>query len=220
MIGLGQLSLGYLVFRQTRPMTTAAIGVPPSIKKFWPLLLMGVFMVGNWIPYFLSRAEAQTSTENIEANVNNWSEDLGLSVQKQHPSPDLNFLYVVTLNNKTPVLVSRAKEKPQFLQLQITLTLAPEHEAALEKLSTEQIQHVADQVVLEAARTHVGYAMVKGPPRGIILDKGVPITSGLNEATFASYLDEMDSANVACRQTIILALAREQKELAQNKKTK
>lgn len=90
------------------------------------------------------------------------------------------------------------------------MILSPEHQAILSKLTKEQAADVTEEVTLELARSKIGYT-ITGPPPGqmqtVLLQRSVPITSGLTEATFGGYLDEMDSAISLVRLATTLALA-------------
>jgi len=57
-IGLGQLFLAWIALRKVPSMAPTA-SLPTSIqqsivKRYWPIVVIGVLMVGAWIPYFLN----------------------------------------------------------------------------------------------------------------------------------------------------------------------
>ena len=157
----------------------------------------------------LSKEQPQTTTENVDANIRAWADSLGMGVTR-FQLPDAYFALGITLKNGNQVVIGRVKERPSYLEIQSSLILSPEHQAILSKLTKEQAADVTEEVTLELARSKIGYT-ITGPPPGqmqtVLLQRSVPITSGLTEATFGGYLDEMDSAISLVRLATTLALA-------------
>jgi hypothetical protein len=158
----------------------------------------------------LFKQQPETTTENVEANIKAWADSLGVGIPRV-TVPDTYFSEVITLKNGNQIVVARAKERGGYLQIQSTLVLAPEHQAILAKLTREQVADVTEEVTLELARARMGYT-ISGPQGGyqmqnIFLQRSVPITNNLTEATFGGYMDEMDSAIALVKLATTLALA-------------
>jgi hypothetical protein len=152
----------------------------------------------------LSRPKPQTTTDNVEANIKTWADDLSLSVQKQ---TDNNFSFVVGIGlpSGRMVQVGKPKQRDRYLQFQGNMALGPEHLAFLKKMTLPQMERVSDEINLEMARSKIGFLIVGTPFKGIVVTKGVPITSSLTEDSFAASLDEIDSSMLLAREAIRLA---------------
>jgi hypothetical protein len=155
----------------------------------------------------LAKETPQTTAENIEPNIRAWSDQFSLGIQKQ-ADDNFDFAYAISLHSGRTVLVGRPKVRDRYLQFQGNVTLAPEHEAAVQKLSLSQQQRLADEINLEMARNKIGFAFIGPPFKGIRVSKGVPITSNLTEDSFAASLDEIDSSILLARESLRLAFFR------------
>jgi hypothetical protein len=117
---------------------------------------------------------------------------------------------VVTLPDGNPLMVFRGKEKPGFLQMQCALVLSSEHLAMLSKLSKEQADDAMQEIVLEMARSRIGYIMqtaLASPllngqmtttkpailQQTILVTKPLAISGDLGEASFGDRVNELDS---------------------------
>ena len=204
-----------------------------DLARYWVVCAAGLAVLWvattGYVPF--SKRQPQTTADNIEANVRKWADSLGLGITRmpQQSLPTGQRLYfgiVVTLTNKNPLSVFRSEEKPGYLQIQCPLVLSPEHLAMLDKLTKDEADAATQEVLLELARTKVGFTMATatGPlqqggaepattqpivlQQTIILMKGVPIGNDLTEATFAQYLNEIDSAVLLVRASTALTLQR------------
>ena len=174
----------------------------------------------------LSKLKPPITPSNIESYVRQWYDSLGLGIAKMPVTPDADFGFNITLKNGNRIVVGVAKERPNYLQYQTLVALTPEQQTALARLNQAQANRVTQEVVLELARSRVAYtiggplimiqqgaqlaAQVPGlqigtPMSTIILGRGVPM-SHLDEAKFAGYVDEMDSAMSVAGAAVALAL--------------
>ena len=152
------------------------------------------------------------TTENLEQHVRGWANDLGMGVNDGPVATNAYFTDIVTQKNGRPVMVVQAKERAKFLQIESTLTLSPEHQVIFEKLSPEEKNAVTQEVMVEMARSRIGYEVLSDPQghqpmAGVHLMKGVPIDQ-LTQASFVGNLDELDSAVSLVRAATELALIR------------
>ena len=153
----------------------------------------------------LSRPD--TTPENVEKNIRKWLDNFGLASKKE-VDPLSYFVLGITLANGNPILVARVKAKDRYLTFQMTLALAPEHQAIIERMNDPQRERVMEELILELGRSRIGHS-IQGPPfKGVILLKAVPITPNYTEGSFAASLDEMDSALNVARIAIRLAISR------------
>jgi len=157
----------------------------------------------------LSRALPETAPDNVEGNVRSWIDDFRLNVQKLDEAQTF-FTYAITLKNGTLVFVRRYRDArgQHYITFQAGVHLSTEHQSILATFTPEEAQRVSEEVLLEAARSRVGYELEGPPLRGVNIVKAVPITANLTEDSFSGYLDEMDSALSACKAAIILAISR------------
>jgi hypothetical protein len=179
----------------------------------------------------LAHQQSPTTPENIEANVRKWADSLGLGITRlpqSIPGQEIYFGVTVTLGNGNQLTVFRNKDKSGYLQIQCPLVLAPEHLAILNKLTKDEASSATQEVLLELARTKVGFQIMtaSGQPiipsgaltaqpivlqQAIVLMEGVPIAD-LTEATFAQHIDEIDSAIALVRASTALTLQRYSRE--------
>jgi hypothetical protein len=156
----------------------------------------------------LSMQQPETTAANVETNIRAWADNINLGVTKEQPGQDYDFLYLITLRSGGTVLVGRAKRRESYIQFQANVTVSKDHRDLLAKLSKDQQDRVVQETALELARFRVGYGMAGPPLSGVLLTKAVPITTGLTEATFIGYLDEMDDAIELSEESIVLSIER------------
>ena len=96
----------------------------------------------------LSTQQPQTTPENVEANLRAWSDDARLGVTRAPTAQGMYFALAVTLQNGNKIIVGRANERPNDIQVQSALVLAPEQQAALAKLTKEQADDVTAEITL------------------------------------------------------------------------
>jgi hypothetical protein len=191
----------WLKSKQSRWATPLLYGV----SAFAAVLLISYVLVGRGL---LSKEQPETTPENVETNIRSWADNLGLGVAKQESGADNYFLYLIALHSGRVVYVGRTKSRPNYIQFQSNVTVSKEHQELLSKLSEERRNMVIQETLLELARSRIGYE-IPGPKFTVVmLTKSVPITSGLTEATFGGYLDEMDSAMALSIEAIVLSIER------------
>lgn len=168
-----------------------------GLAAFTLVLIVGFVLTGR--PPLSPPPEGVTP-ENIEANIKTWADHLAMSLERQN-APDADFFsYLGRVHQDDPLEIFRAKEKPGYLQLRATLTLSPEHRAALAKLSERDATNFIDQLNLDVARFKMTVAMgvtfdARRQPLDIslLIQKAIPIHN-LNEGFFADQFDEVTSA--------------------------
>jgi hypothetical protein len=189
-------------------------------------LLYGIVTVASlaviWFTFtgrslFSTAHSAEVTPENVEENLKTWADHLAMSLERQAPSDTKFFAYIGRAGGpRDPVEISRVKEKPGYLQLNATISLSPEHQAALSKLSKQDSTKFINELGLEMARLKMGASLgiaanIKREPiqLTVALQKAVPI-SNLNEGYFAERFDEMTGAMAQVRAITNLALATQQ----------
>lgn len=144
-----------------------------------------------------SKRVAQTTVENLEANIRSWLDSFHLSAKSQ-PADAAHFLIFVTMNSGHGVLLARFKSSERYLTVQGRIVLSPEHQQAMDAMTVAARNRTVGEIALELSRARVGHTFEAPPLRAIGLSKGILITSALTEQQFASMLDDMDlSINVA-----------------------
>lgn len=180
-----------------------------GIVAFTAVLIIGYVLTGRPV---LSRQQPQVTSENIEANVKRWSENLGMSVERTNRQ-DAFFSYTMRLYNGDPVEIFRGKDKPGYLQFMSTISVAAEHQAILAKLSEVQSEKMIQELNLEVARANLGCSFgVSGTQNAksgtrfltaVFLQRGVPLEN-LNEGYFGVNFDEVTRGVELVRAVILL----------------
>jgi hypothetical protein len=142
----------------------------------------------------------EVNAENVEENLKVWADHLAMSLERQPPAEANFFSYLARVHSGDPIYVSRAKEKPGYIQLKATINLSPEHQALLVKLSKPESTKLINELGLEMTKLKMTAALDiaangKGDPiqLGAVLQKAVPIPD-LNEGSFASNFDDVVAA--------------------------
>jgi hypothetical protein len=177
------------------------------------VLTVIVFAAIGYKP-FAKPKPPEITNENVEEHVRAWAVDLGMAVSPGPSAPEFFFTDTVTLKNTLPIVVGRAKDKTEFLQFQSPLSISPEHQAALAKMTVEEANIMMQEILLELARSKVGYTMVGGATmqqsplaiQGIMIQATLPIASNINEGMFSAKLDEVNAGVTIARATVILTL--------------
>jgi hypothetical protein len=167
---------------------------------------------------FSFKQSVEITNDNVESHIKAWANDLGMAVSPAPSTPDVFFNDAITLKGGNVVAVARAKDKSGFLQFQSPLVIAPEHQAALAKLTVEEANIVMEEILLELARSKIGYVFVGGPQtagtqqaiglQSIVVQSTLPIAGNINEAMFSAKIDEIIEGLTIARATVILTLAR------------
>jgi hypothetical protein len=77
--------------------------------------------------------------------------------------------------------------RPGYLQFQSTISIGPEHRAALAALNASQATEIVQEVQLELSRVNVGYGVAMSDPQhleAVIVNRS-PVISGMTEGSFA-----------------------------------
>jgi hypothetical protein len=168
---------------------------------------------------FSFRQPTATSIDNVEENIKKWTYDLGFAISPAPSSADYYFAETVTLKNGLIIAVGRMKERPGFLQLDSVLSVAPEHQTALTKLTVAEANIVSQEVLLELARSRVEYAMTLTPGsqqqgvqpilalQNITIIKPLPVNN-LTEGAYLDALSEVEADITMARAALVLSLAR------------
>ena len=155
--------------------------------------------------------------ENCEEHIKVWADHLAMSLERQPPEETNFFRYIGrTHGGGDPVEIFVAKEKPGYLQLKSSISMADPHKAIVAKMTQEEYTKFLNQIGMEIAR-------IRGMSAGIILptdasgsvvdrsqltffiQKAVPIPN-LNEGNFSAQFDDVAGAIAEIRAAVNLAL--------------
>jgi hypothetical protein len=129
----------------------------------------------------------RTEPSNVEANVKKWCSNLGMRSQAITLS-GADFAFRLTLTDGVPVTVAHdPMNRPGYLQFQSTISIGPEHRAALAALNASQATEIVQEVQLELSRVNVGYGVAMSDPQhleAVIVNRS-PVISGMTEGSFA-----------------------------------
>ncbi len=174
-----------------------------GLTAFALVLVIGFSLTGQ-SP--LSARRPETNAENVEENIRAWADHLGVGITRQDPPSDTDFLYLLALRSGRSIYVGRKKNREGYLMFQASVTVAKEHEDLIAKLSPKQQTFFNEELLLELARSRIGYSFAGPRVSSVIISKAVPITGDLSEAGLAGYLDETESAISLCQEAIPLAI--------------
>ncbi|HSZ02510.1 MAG TPA: DUF2299 family protein [Terriglobales bacterium] len=114
-------------------------------------------------PLFSQTRSEVVTPENVEENLKTWADHLAMSLERQPPSEATFFSYIGrTGGPRDPINIFRAKEKPGYLQFRATINLAPEHQAALAKLSKQDSTKFLNELDLEMSRLNERWGCTRG----------------------------------------------------------
>lgn len=157
-------------------------------------------------------APAPVDSSNIEANVKKWTADFGYGIQPV-PSQEMGnfeFAYRLAVSNGDFVVVGVDRGKPGYLQFESAITVSPQHQDILAKLTSAQAMSVWVEAETELLRNNFSFQAQGTDPRLVqtmTMDKGVVI-SGLNEAKFGEAIDNTEDTNLLVRNQFVAALTR------------
>lgn len=146
--------------------------------------------------------------ETVEISVRTWCDVFGLNIRREPSEAASYFSFVITLQDGSPVTVSRIRERDRYLMFTGKIAVSLDHAAAIAKLSKDQQIRLTDELALELARSQLGFTIIGTPVQGVVLAKSVPIGSSLTEDGFARHVDEIDRGIILAREAIRLALDR------------
>jgi hypothetical protein len=207
MVGGGAL-LGYL--RKKIPENASSIGY-----GIFGATCVAVLLYTTTGRGILTKKPPEAITqENVEENIKMWADHLAIGLERQNPSSEEFFAYLGRGNHGDPVRISRAKDKPGYLQLVATISTSPEHQAIIAKLSRQDYGKFLNELGLEISRLKrmsagLGFSpSQRGYPIGpitVVFQSGVPIPE-LSEGYFSERFDEITSAIAEVRAVINVAL--------------
>ena len=155
---------------------------------------------------FAVEQAARTTTDNVQERVRSWLDNFGLTVQNI-PAEGMLFSYNVTMRNGNQIQVARSKKLDRYVILTSGIQSSAQEKKMLSKLSKTESDHLEEDLIREAARAKTAFINLVSPYDNVILEKRVPITASLTEATLIETLDEMDSTLVVLKATTTMALA-------------
>lgn len=154
------------------------------------------------------KSPPEITPENVGENVRKWADDVGLGITKMPTSQDYYFGFQITQPSGNQITVFRGKDKSGFLQVQCPLLLSQDHLEMLRKLRKEDADNAMEEIMLEMDRARIGFVMQSASAmplpqvtttkptifqQTILVTKPIAISSGLNEASFTSHINEVDS---------------------------
>jgi hypothetical protein len=144
------------------------------------------FVIFSWTGRsVLSQDTPETTAENIQTNVRQWADDVELGIRKLD---DANYKWIVTitLRNGKFVDVGQPAKHSSYLLMRATINLTPDQMQAASSLDKTHADGLLRDILLELARAKVANT-VHGPPlTGIEINKAIPITTALTEASFSN----------------------------------
>jgi hypothetical protein len=196
-LGAGVIAVAWLRHKRPQIAPVIAYGLGTAVS----IAVLFYAVTGRSL---LSVPQSHITSKNIESKVVEWTRAAGLQVSKQN-DPNWDFQYVITKNGH-PIGIGVSADREGYLQLQCPLTIAPEHLSILSKLSPEQANEVAQEVILDLSLAKIGFMIQGQPMRQILLQKAVPINDNLTKDTFLSDLDDIDSDFLVARAAAILSI--------------
>jgi len=191
-------------------------GVPTLltwIKKRWPengelvrywittAAALAILLYATTGYVLFAKHEIKTTPDNVEENLKIWAEHLGMNIGPAS-EPDSYFAHTLSIpGTSQPVVVYRSmKEKPGYLQFKGVVTVSPEHQEALSKMSQAAVNRIIQQLDLDIGRANLGctFGQItavndrenKTILAGAFLQRGVPIAN-LNETSFVDTYDQL-----------------------------
>ena len=149
---------------------------------------------------------SKTNPQNVQERVRLWIDNFGLTNQSI-PDPQAYFRYMVTLANGNQLVIGRYRAKEQYLVIDSAIRATEPEKEFLKKLPKNRVDRLQAEMIEEAARAKIGFQNLTVPYENANLEKRVPITSDLTEASFMASIDELDSAVIALKATYTLAMS-------------
>jgi hypothetical protein len=171
-----------------------------GLAGFAMIMVIAVTFVGRPL---LSTKQPETTAENIQENIKAWADKFSLGIQKGTDG-DFAYIYSISLSDGHRILVGQPKGSPGYVQFLSIINLAPDDRSTIQKMSPAKRQHFTDEIVLEMARSKIVFSL-HGQYEAVGVFKMLPI-AGLNEYTFLTNLDELDSATIQVIQAVKLTL--------------
>jgi hypothetical protein len=150
---------------------------------------------------------AEITDLNAEAKVHNWLDSFSLTTKKLD-SPDCYFIFQVTTETGVPLFVMRSKSRDHYVTFQVRLALDDYQLAAFKNLKDEDKQRFFGHLTLEAAKAKAAYEW-DVTHNGLVIERRVPIGSGLNEAVLLDNIEEVNFSSIIVLRTINELLGKE-----------
>jgi hypothetical protein len=145
---------------------------------------------------------------NVESKVREWFDAFGWGTKRLPADTSFHFGFEIRLKNNIPLTVFRLKEHEQYLTLVAAVEVGPEHRSLFEKLSKSDQVAVSREVQIELARAKVG--SVIDLPNRVTVEKLIPITDSLTEASLVDAILGVQFAVVLITFTIVFGIERRQ----------
>jgi hypothetical protein len=168
--------------------------------------LLSLSAIVFWCSRALRFRYSEVTADNLESTIRGWLCDSGLSA-KRVSDPAWIFGLQTTLPVGEPIYIIQIKERRDFIALEASLTLSPEHQAILKTLPTAYLEKLMQEVVLKVflARMVLTIRMRRSD---ISFLSQLAITRGSMKDEFFEHLDNMDKAIILARDTIAHAVER------------
>jgi len=142
-----------------------------------------------------SSEQQPTTLENVEANIQTWSTDMGLTVTDVSSRyPESLFAIHLVSSNGTSIVVEHPKERDRFLLFDADLEITDsEQKRAFLNLSEERRQDLLRNVMIEMNKLSIGCMTRPTLTRTVDLQKAVLI-SGLTDDSFLNEMQGLNSA--------------------------
>ena len=150
----------------------------------------------------LPKPAPDITPNNVEANIKTWIDTFGWG-QKKIDEDLAYFTIEVTLHDDTHVRVARLKKFDRYIAMQAGVSLGPEEQAKLDKLSKEEAQYFKVALHRELARARIDAWEEKGT---IQFNRTLLISNNLTEPIFLQNMLDVAAASKLVRAAIISEL--------------
>jgi hypothetical protein len=161
------------------------------------LVLFIIVMAHMWKLFPL---EQRITPKTAESNIRRWVDKFHLAVQALPDNPNEYFTLKVTTLSGKPLLIHQSKALENYLQMQAIISVSPEDQKFLTKLSAKEAGFLIGNLRVEMARARVGSFNIGLPLTTFAIVKSVPIVF-LSESAFVQNIDEMELAEVIALET-------------------
>jgi hypothetical protein len=182
--------------------------VPDMSTHFIWLIALIVSLSTVGVGLYQRLKHPRVTTKNVESKVREWVDSFGWSTKKVS-DPSWYFGFEIRLKNDIPLALVRLKEYGQYLTLAAKVETGPIHKPLFEKLSKADQEEFSRELRLELARAKIGSGVKL--PNEVTIEKLIPITDSLTEASLIDAIQEVQFAVVLVSVTITLGIERRQK---------
>jgi hypothetical protein len=153
---------------------------------------------------YLLRKRSQITPENVEPRIREWLDAFSLGTRVLS-EPAHHFAFEVRAHTGIPLVVLRTREHPRYITLISRIGLGSEHRDLLNKLSKSDRARFGHELVLEAAKSKIGY-QADSTFEDVTIQKRLPITSDLSEANLIDGISEIHFSALVIMNKIALIL--------------